>query len=94
MFATVVLDSLLSHTRKTGNQVLWGVLRLLSFVAIIAGGWLTLGSAEVVGWYDVALLGESLLLGGYFIWIIVKTYQGQGKRTLLSHFLKDFVLVD
>lgn len=94
MFATVVLDNLLSHTRQTGNPLFWRSLRIFSFVAIVAGGWLTVGSVEDVGWYDVALIGESLMLLGYATWIFTRTYQGEGRRTLLSRFLKNFVLIN
>lgn len=94
MLATVVLDGLLSATRESQKVRFWRFWRGLSFASIIAGGWLTLGSTELFGWYEVALLGESLMLFGYFVWIWVKTYQGEGRRTLLSKFLKNFVLVD
>jgi hypothetical protein len=94
MLATVVLDGLLSHSRKSSKAATWKTLRYVSFFSIIIGGWLTFESTEIRARYNVSLLGESLLLAGYFIWIIIKTYQGQGRRTLLSKFLKDFVLID
>lgn len=94
MLATVVIDSLLTYPKKSANQLLWRAVRILSLVCILAGGWITLGSTEIVGWNEMALLGESLLLLGYLIWIISKTYQAQGRRTLLSKFLHNFVLID
>lgn len=95
MLATVIIDGLLSNTKKSSSKpAVWKGLRLVSVLFIVLGGWLTIGSVDLLGWYDVALLGESLLLAGYFIWIFVKTYQGQGRRTLLSKLLKDFVLID
>lgn len=94
MLATVVLDGLLSKTASGNKGVFWRFWRTVSLIAILSGGWLTLGSTELLAWYHVSLLGESLLLLGYFMWIWVKTYHGEGRRTLLSKFLKDFVLVN
>jgi hypothetical protein len=94
MLATVVIDSLLTYPKKSPRQWMWRGVRIVSLASIIAGGWITFGSADIVGWNDLALLGESLLLLGYFIWIVSKTYQTQGRRTLLAKFLHDFVLVD
>lgn len=94
MLATVILDGMLSKTRRGTDSAYWRLWRLLSLVSIIIGGWLTFGSIELVGWYDVDLVGEGLMLLGYFIWIFVKTYRGEGGRTLLSKFLKDFVLIN
>jgi hypothetical protein len=94
ILATVVLDGLLSHTRNSGRVAMWRTLRYISFFAIVIGGWLTFESAAIRQKYHVSLLGESLMLAGYFIWIIIKTYQGHGRRTLLSKFLKDFIRID
>ncbi len=94
MLATVILDGVLSKTRAGINNTYWRLWRFTSVLSIILGGWLTLGSIEVLGWYDVDLIGESLMIFGYFVWILVKTYHGEGGRTLLSKFLKDFVLVN
>lgn len=94
MLATVILDGVLSKTRAGINNTYWRLWRFISVLSIILGGWLTLGSIEVLGWYDVDLIGESLMIFGYFVWILVKTYHGEGGRTLLSKFLKDFVLVN
>lgn len=94
MLATVVIDSLLTHPKKSSNQLMWRGIRILSLICILTGGWVTFGSTEIVGWNRQALLGETLLLLGYFIWILSKTYQAQGRRTLLSRFLRNFVLVD
>lgn len=94
MLVTVVLDGLLSHPRKTKDESVWWGIRWIAIIAIVTGGWLTLGSTDIVAWYDVALLGESLMIAGYFMWILLKTYHGEGRRTLLSKFLKDFVLID
>lgn len=94
MLLTVVADGLLSKTRRTTNRGLWRVLRIAAFCTIVLGGWLTLGSTEGVEWYDVALVGELLMLIGYGLWILVKTNVGDGERTQLSKMLKQLVLVD
>lgn len=94
MLLTVVLDGLLSRTKRTNKHFLWRSLRLAAFISIVAGGWLTAGSTNGVEWYDVALVGELLMLLGYGLWVFVKTYQGEGGRTTLSKMLKNLVLVD
>jgi|GEM_PF-1258656 len=93
MFATVVLDGMLSKTWTGYKSVYWQMWRIVSILSIILGGWLTLGSSDLLGRYDVGLIGESLMLLGYFIWILIKTYKGEGQRTMLSRLLKDLVLV-
>lgn len=94
MLATVLLDGVLSkHTFNKRNKIL-GLWNILSIVSIILGGWLTFGSTEIINFYNVSLLGETMMLLGYFIWIFIKTYHGEGKRTLLSKLLKDFVIVN
>jgi hypothetical protein len=94
MLLTVVLDGVLSKTKRTARRSFWRFLRFISFFSIIVGGWLTLGSVQGVEWYHLSLLGESLMLLGYALWITVKTYQGEGSRTTLSKMLKDVVLID
>lgn len=95
MAATVVVDTLLTRTsRKKRFSAYWRMSRFISFSLIIIGGWLTFGSAAVVGWYSLALLGETLMLFGYAIWVIDKTYHGEGSRSALSKMLKKIVLVD
>ena len=93
MAATVVFDGLLSKV-KPGSAERWRLARLVSLLLIITGGWLTYGSAELVGWYDISLLGESLMLSGYLLWVSLKTYQGEGNRTTLSKLLKNIILID
>lgn len=93
MLATVVLDGVLSKTKPGKHKNYWRLWRLTSIVLVIIGGWLTLGSTEILGWYKVALIGETFMILGYFIWIWIKTYRGEGRRSLLSKFLKSFVLV-
>lgn len=94
MLTTVILDGMLSKTRAGIDNTYWRLWRFISLLSIIFGGWLTFGSIEILGWYDLDLIGESLMLFGYFVWILIKTYHGEGGRTLLSKFLRDFVLIN
>lgn len=93
MLATVVLDGLLSKTRKTDPDI-WRYLRLISSSLIVAGGWITLGSIELLGLYDLALLGEIMIFAGYGLWVTIKTTRGEGSRSTLSRLLKNIVLID
>ena len=92
--ATVVVDTLLSKTMRNQRRLQWRILRLAAFCLILVGGYITFGSATGVGWFDSSLLGELLILFGFSIWIIVKTYQGEVGRSYLSRQLKNFVLID
>lgn len=94
MLATVILDGLLTKTRDSRYAVRWRFIRLVSVVLILVGGFITLASTELLAWYQLSLLGESLLIAGYFLWISLKTYQGEGNRTVLSRILKKVVLID
>ncbi len=92
--ATVVVDGLLSKTRKSKRQDAWRAVRIAAFSMILIGGWITFGSIHEIGWYYSSGFGELLMVGGYGLWIIVKTYHGDGGRTTLSKLLHNFVLVD
>jgi multisubunit Na+/H+ antiporter MnhG subunit len=94
MLATVIMDGLLTRTSLRSGVRGWRLVRFVSIVLIILGGWLTLGSARVVGWFHLSLLGEISLLAGYFSWIVLKTYVGEGNRTILSRILRKLVLID
>lgn len=94
MAATVVVDTLLTRTRRNRHVNLWRFLRLCSFLLIVFGGYITLGSNSRVLWFHLALLGELMMLIGYTIWVIDKTYRGEGSRTQLSMLLHKIVLVD
>lgn len=94
MLATVVVDGLLTKQTARGNVTLWRFVRLTSFASITIGGWLTFGSAQLIGWYNVALLGETLMLLGYLEWVGFKTYQGEGGRSQLSKIVGKIILVD
>lgn len=92
MLATVVLDWLLTKPRPGHTN--WRLLRTLSLVLIVSGGWLTLGSTNTFQWYNVSLLGETMMIGGYLLWIALKTYLGEGNRTAFSRLLKRVVFID
>lgn len=94
MAATVVVDTLLTRTRKKKGMRLWRFLRGVSFLLIVIGGYITFGSATIIGWYSLALLGEAMMFFGYGIWIIDKTYRGEGRRSRLSNMLRGIVLID
>lgn len=94
MAATVVADTLLTKIRKARSQAAWRLLRLVSFLLIIAGGYITLGSNGYVDWFELALLGELIMFTGYFMWVIDKTYRGEGPRSVLAKVLRKLVLID
>lgn len=92
--ATVVADSLLSRVPTKTHANFWRLLRLLSFVLIVAGGYITFGSLDEMQWFSFTLVGELMMIAGYAIWISIKTYLGEGNRSQLSKLLKNIVLVD
>lgn len=94
MLATVVLDGLLTKIRPRRSLNTWRLVRFVAIIMIIGGGWITFGSTHVIGWYDIALVGEGLLLGGYLLWIVQKTYLGEGNRTVLAKIARKIVLID
>lgn len=94
MVATVVADSLLTKVRPRKNLAYWRGLRFISFVMIVLGGVLSLGSLATIGWFDVLLIGEILMIGGFAVWVGIKTHLGEGTRSRLSRLLSKIVLVD
>lgn len=94
MAAVVVVDTLLTKVRKGRSAARWRLLRLLSFMAIIIGGYITFGSNSLVRWYNLALFGELLMFAGYATWVIDKTYRGEGQRSALSRILQKLVIID
>ncbi len=94
MALTVVIDTLLTKTRKNKRLQLWRMLRLVSFILIVIGGYLTLGSNSNLNWFQLALLGELMIFFGYGIWVIDKTYRGEGARSYFSRLLSKVVLID
>jgi hypothetical protein len=94
MAATVVIDTLLTRTRRNKSLAAWRMLRALSFLLILVGAIITYGSSEFVDWFRLSLLGEILIMIGYTIWIVDKTYRGEGERSQLSKMLHKIVLID
>lgn len=94
MLLTVLADGLLTKQSARGHGSIWRTIRVTSLLSITVGGWLTIGSADIIGWYNVSLLGEIMMLLGYLLWVGFKTYQGEGRRTNLSRLLHKFVLID
>jgi hypothetical protein len=92
--ATVVFDILLSKTRKGQNAYQTRLIKMIAFMLIIAGGWITIASEQMIQWMHVSLLGETMMMAGYGIWIIIKTRQGEEPRSTLSRLLKRIVLID
>lgn len=92
--ATVIFDILLSKTKKGTNANSIRLIKMTSFLLIVVGGWLTLGSSEAFGWFYVSLPAELMMLGGYLIWIALKTYQGEENRSRISRLLHRVILVD
>lgn len=92
--ATVVVDTLLTKTKRNQRALQWRVLRLIAFIFIIIGGVITFGSAADIGWFNLSLFGEMLILLGYSIWIIVKTYQGATNQSYISKQLRNFILIE
>ncbi len=94
MVLTVVIDGLLTNTRRTSHLLLSRIIRMVSVLLITIGGVLTYGSASAVGWYSVALLGESLILFGYSLWVYMKTIQGEGARSRISTLIQKIIVIE
>lgn len=92
--ATVIFDILLTKTPRKYNANPIRLIKMCAFLLIIVGGWLTLGSSNWLNWFHVSLPGEIMIIGGYFMWIVLKTYQGEDQRSRLSRLLKKVILVD
>ena len=91
---TVVLDGLFSKTKPGKNIIFWKLLRFTSFWLIIVGGFITFGSSDQIHWFAYSGPGELLMLAGYALWIIEKTYHGDGGRTTLSKMVNNFILIE
>lgn len=92
--ATVIADILLSKTKRGVNANAIRLVKMTSFLLIVVGGWLTLGSTEWLRWFYVALPGEIMMMAGYMVWVALKTYQGEDPRSRLSKLLKKVILVN
>ena len=94
MALTVVADLLLRRTRRSKKFRQWRAIRVLSLVMIILGFTITLLSADRFNYdLDISLVGEALLLWGFGLWVIVKTYQGEGTRSGISKLLNKVLIV-
>lgn len=94
ILATVIIDALLTRTHPSSTALWWRMVRLSSVILILVGGYLTLVSTQSLGWLQASLPGEIMIITGYSLWIYLKTYQGEGKRSRISRLLKRIVLVD
>jgi hypothetical protein len=92
--AAVIFDILLSKTPRENRANIIRIIKMVAFMLIVVGSWLTLGSSAWLGWFNISLPSEIMLMGGYFIWIILKTYQGEDPRSRLSRLLNRIILVD
>lgn len=92
--ATVIFDILLSKTPHGQNAYFIRLVKMAAFLLIVVGGWLTLGSSHWLSWFYVAMPSEILMFSGYFTWILLKTYQDEDPRSVLSKILKKVILVD
>lgn len=93
MAATVVVDTLLTRSRRNRQLRWWQLLRSVSFVLIVVGGYITFGSTTRIEWFQLALLGELTMYSGYMLWVIDKTYQGEGAQSQLSKLLSRVILI-
>ncbi|MCA9348885.1 hypothetical protein KC878_01940 [Candidatus Saccharibacteria bacterium] len=94
MALTVFADTLLRKTKKSRNIRKWQVIRFFSLACILVGGVITALSTEINNILGLALVGESLILFGYGIWVITKTYQGEGPSSRLSQILNRVIVVE
>lgn len=94
MALTVVFDILMSKTRRNHNAYRTRLIKLVCISLIVVGGIVTFGSAEIIGKFKLAMIGELAMLVGYGTWVVLKTYQGEDPRSSLSKQLKKIVLID
>lgn len=92
MAATVIVDALLTKPHKLHKQRTRAI-RTAAFLFIVVGGYITFGSAEDIGWYNLSLLGEVSILFGYTLWVFLKTRQGEGPRSKFSKLLTKVVII-
>ncbi len=93
MMATVIADGLLTKVKNSNHVARDRLMRLVSVAMIIGGGYLTYGSAQTVRWFNVSLLGELVLFGGYGLWVVLKTVRGEGPRSRISALLHKIVTI-
>lgn len=93
MALTVIVDGLLTKVKSSSSDLAVRFFRLLAFAFIAAGGYITYGSSESVHWYNLSLLGETLIVLGYAIWVYLKTRLGEGPRSKISRILQKVIIV-
>lgn len=93
MAATVVADGVLTKTAHSKHENWNRIVRMLAVLIILIGGFLTFMSSTAIAKLHVALLGETLILAGYSIWVYVKTIQGEGSRSRLSKLLQKVIVI-
>ncbi len=92
---TVMADIVLLKTRKKKHFRLWQFFRISSFLIIVSGLVVTALSANRFGKkLDIALIGEYLMLFGFGLWVILKTYLGEGKRSAISKLVNKVIIFE
>ena len=95
MVVTVLVDLLLRKTRKGRHKVWWQAIRVFCLLLIGAGITITMLSAErLTDTLELALLGEGMLLIGFSLWVMARTYQGEGVQTGFSRALSKVIIID
>ena len=87
MAITVLADSVLSKTKRDKHINLWRSFKLLTFVLIVSGGFITYFSLDAVSKMHLILVGELLMYVGYTFWIILKIYLGEGKKSAVARII-------
>ncbi len=94
MAATVLVDLLLRKSKKGRGFRKWQIIRLISLGLILIGLTITLLSADRFNFdMEISLVGESMLLVGFGVWVVVKTYQGDGARSNVSKLLNKILII-
>jgi hypothetical protein len=95
MILTVVADLLFRKTKEGKHKFSWQLVRILSLLMIVFGGVITVLSSEKFG-YELgkSLLGESLVLTGFGIWVLTRTYQGEGVQTGFAKILHKVLIIE
>ncbi|MEM6997909.1 MAG: hypothetical protein AAF413_03280 [Patescibacteria group bacterium] len=94
MLFTVSFDFLLRRSHDPSNHRLWQLIRILSMVGIVAGVYVTAQSELFDDTFDMALLGEIMILLSYSLWVWLKTYHPEGEPTMLSKTLAKIVRIE
>jgi len=93
MLLAVIADTLLTKTRKRNHILAWRAWRVAACLLILVGGYITFFSIAAIAKYKLALLGEIMMLTGYSLWVIDKTYFGERSRSQLATLLRKIVLI-